>query len=69
MDPVDLTAWTCFYRAICEWISFTDERTFRERYNLVRGWAAAGILLMGAQTGGPVDLERITKPQVTRNNR
>src|SRR5579862_7026992 len=36
-DPVDRTAWTYFYRDdMREWIFFTDERTFRERYDLVR---------------------------------
>lgn len=36
-DPVDRTAWTYFYRDdLREWIFFTDERTFRERYDLVR---------------------------------
>ncbi|HKV25679.1 MAG TPA: glycosyl hydrolase family 18 protein [Candidatus Acidoferrum sp.] len=36
-DPVDRTAWFYFYRADTrEWIFFTDERTFRERYALVK---------------------------------
>jgi spore germination protein YaaH len=36
-DPVDRTAWTWFYRDdMREWIFFTDERTFRERYDLVK---------------------------------
>ncbi len=36
-DTIDRTAWTYFYRDdMREWIFFTDERTFRERYDLVR---------------------------------
>ncbi|HEX3438035.1 MAG TPA: glycosyl hydrolase family 18 protein [Pseudacidobacterium sp.] len=43
-DPVDRTAWTYFYRDNTrEWIFFTDERTFRERYNLVRDRGLQGF--------------------------
>ena len=36
-DAADRTAWLYFYRADTrEWIFFTDVRTFRERYNLVK---------------------------------
>lgn len=36
-DAADRTAWFYFYRADTrEWIFFTDARTFRERYNLVK---------------------------------
>lgn len=36
-DATDRTAWFYFYRADTrEWIFFTDARTFRERYNLVK---------------------------------
>jgi len=36
-DSEDRTAWTYFYRDDTrEWIFFTDERTFRERYELVK---------------------------------
>lgn len=43
-DPVDRTAWTYFYRDdMREWIFFTDERTFHERYNLVREQGLQGF--------------------------
>jgi spore germination protein YaaH len=36
-DPADRYAWFYFYRDdLREWIFFTDQRTFRERYNLVK---------------------------------
>jgi spore germination protein YaaH len=36
-DPADRSAWFYFYRDdMREWIFFTDARTFRERYNLVK---------------------------------
>jgi spore germination protein YaaH len=36
-DATDRTAWTYFYRDnLREWIFFTDTRTFRERYTLVK---------------------------------
>jgi spore germination protein YaaH len=36
-DPVDRSAWFFFYRDdLREWIFFTDARTFRERYTLVK---------------------------------
>ena len=36
-DPVDHTAWTYFYRdQMREWLFFTDEHTFRDRYDLVK---------------------------------
>lgn len=36
-DATDRTAWTYFYRDnLREWIFFTDARTFRERYGLVK---------------------------------
>jgi spore germination protein YaaH len=36
-DATDRTAWFYFYRAdMREWIFFTDARTFRERYELVK---------------------------------
>jgi len=36
-DAADRTAWFYFYRGdLREWIFFTDIRTFRERYNLVK---------------------------------
>lgn len=36
-DATDRTAWFYFYRADTrEWIFFTDARTFRERYNVVK---------------------------------
>jgi spore germination protein YaaH len=43
-DPVDRTAWLYFYRDdMREWIFFTDERAFRERYNLVREHGLQGF--------------------------
>jgi spore germination protein YaaH len=36
-DSVDHTAWFWFYRAqMREWIFYTDQRTFRDRYELVK---------------------------------
>ncbi|MGH7839032.1 MAG: glycosyl hydrolase family 18 protein, partial [Candidatus Binataceae bacterium] len=36
-DPTDRTAWFYIYRAdMREWVFFTDARTFRERYSLVK---------------------------------
>lgn len=36
-DPVDRTAWFWFYRdQVREWVFFTDQRTFEERYRLVK---------------------------------
>jgi len=43
-DPVDRSAWIFFYRDdLREWIFFTDARTFRERYTLVKEPRPAGI--------------------------
>jgi spore germination protein YaaH len=51
-DAVDRTAWFYFYRDdFREWIFFTDVRTFRERYDLVRQRGARRILFVGAGHG------------------
>ena len=43
-DPVDHTAWFYFYRDDTrEWIFFTDEHTFRDRYDLVRDRGLEGF--------------------------
>jgi spore germination protein YaaH len=43
-DAVDRTAWFYFYRDdFREWIFFTDARTFRERYDLVKQQGLAGF--------------------------
>jgi spore germination protein YaaH len=43
-DPVDRSAWFFFYRDdLREWIFFTDARTFRERYTLVKDRGLQGF--------------------------
>jgi spore germination protein YaaH len=43
-DPVDRSAWFYFYRDdMREWIFYTDARTFRERYNLVKDRGLQGF--------------------------
>lgn len=43
-DPVDHTAWTWYYRDYNrEWVFFTDERSFKERYDLVRNRKLRGF--------------------------
>lgn len=43
-DPVDRTAWFWFYRdQMREWVFFTDERTFRDRYDLARQYGLEGF--------------------------
>ena len=43
-DPVDRSAWLFFYRDdMREWIFFTDARTFRERYTLVKDRGLQGF--------------------------
>ena len=43
-DPIDRTAWFWFYRDDQrEWVFFTDQRTFRERYDLVKQRGLAGF--------------------------
>jgi spore germination protein YaaH len=43
-DPVDRTAWCYLNRGdLREWLFFTDARTFKERYELVRGRGLQGF--------------------------
>jgi len=43
-DPVDRSSWLFFYRDdLREWIFFTDARTFRERYALVKDRGLQGF--------------------------
>jgi spore germination protein YaaH len=43
-DPADRSAWFFFYRDdLREWIFFTDARTFRERYTLVKDRGLQGF--------------------------
>jgi spore germination protein YaaH len=58
-DPVDRTAWLYFYRDDeREWIFYTDERTFKERYALVkdRGLRGFASWVLGTEDAGIWDL-------------
>jgi spore germination protein YaaH len=58
-DAADRTAWFYFYRADeREWIFYTDARTFRERYNLVkdRGLDGFASWVLGTEDAGIWDL-------------
>jgi spore germination protein YaaH len=54
-DPVDRSAWFFFYRDdLREWIFFTDARTFRERYTLVKDRGLQGFCswVLGEEDAG-----------------
>jgi len=54
-DPVDRTAWLYFYRdEEREWIFYTDARTFKERYGLVkdRGLRGFASWVLGTEDAG-----------------
>jgi spore germination protein YaaH len=54
-DPVDRSAWFFFYRDdLREWIFFTDARTFRERYTLVKDRGLEGFCswVLGEEDAG-----------------
>jgi spore germination protein YaaH len=54
-DPVDRSAWFFFYRDdLREWIFFTDVRTFRERYTLVKDRGLEGFCswVLGEEDAG-----------------
>jgi len=58
-DPVDRSAWLYFYRDDeREWIFYTDTRTFRERYGLVkdRGLYGFASWVLGTEDSGIWDL-------------
>lgn len=58
-DPVDKTAWFYFYRDDeREWIFYTDARTFKERYTLVkdRGLRGFASWVLGTEDAGIWDL-------------
>lgn len=58
-DPADRTAWFFFYRGdLREWVFYTDVRTFRERYNLVKDRGLQGFCswVLGAEDPGIWDL-------------
>jgi spore germination protein YaaH len=58
-DPVDRTAWLYFYRDDeREWIFYTDARTFKERYTLVkdRGLRGFASWVLGTEDAGIWDL-------------
>ena len=58
-DPVDRTAWMYFYRDDeREWIFYTDTRTFKERYTLVkdRGLRGFASWVLGTEDAGIWDL-------------
>src|SRR5215467_13860311 len=58
-DPVDRTAWLYFYRDDeREWIFYTDARTFKERYSLVkdRGLRGFASWVLGTEDAGIWDL-------------
>jgi len=58
-DPVDRTAWLYFYRDDeREWIFYTDTRTFKERYGLVkdRGLRGFASWVLGTEDAGIWDL-------------
>jgi spore germination protein YaaH len=58
-DATDRTSWFYFYRAdMREWIFFTDARTFRERYSLVKERGLQGFCswVLGTEDQGIWDL-------------
>jgi spore germination protein YaaH len=58
-DPVDRSAWFYFYRDDeREWIFYTDARTFKERYALVkeRGLRGFALWVLGTEDQGIWDL-------------
>lgn len=58
-DPADRTAWLYFYRDDeREWIFYTDARTFKERYTLVkdRGLRGFASWVLGTEDAGIWDL-------------
>lgn len=58
-DSADRSAWFYFYRAdLREWIFFTDARTFRERYSLVKERGLEGFCswVLGTEDPGIWDL-------------
>jgi len=58
-DPTDRSAWFYFYRdEMREWIFFTDARTFRERYALVKDRGLQGFCswVLGTEDSGIWDL-------------
>jgi spore germination protein YaaH len=58
-DSTDRAAWFYFYRAdMREWIFFTDARTFRERYTLVKERGLQGFCswVLGTEDPGIWDL-------------
>ncbi|PYT67882.1 MAG: glycosyl hydrolase [Acidobacteria bacterium] len=58
-DPGDRTAWLYFYRDDeREWIFYTDARTFKERYALVKGRGLRGFAswVLGTEDTGIWDL-------------
>jgi len=58
-DPLDRTAWLYFYRDDeREWIFYTDARTFKERYGLVkdRGLHGFASWVLGTEDAGIWDL-------------
>jgi len=64
-DPVDRTAWMYFYRDDeREWIFYTDVRTFKERYALVKDRELYGFCIVGARNRRPRNLVSAAKPQM-----
>jgi spore germination protein YaaH len=58
-DPLDRSSWFFFYRDdLREWIFFTDARTFRERYALVKDRGLQGFCswVLGTEDAGIWDL-------------